>query len=143
MFRYKSLMLNVLDNHWIEHLATMDYMRQSIHLRGYAQKDPKQEYKRESFELFAEMLDHLKYDVVGILSKVQIQAESDVEAVEEQHRKSETPKEFQHKSTDSLDDKTPIPRVGRNEPCRSVPSSFDSQCRPFPLQIKFPPGEAA
>jgi preprotein translocase subunit SecA len=124
----KAVMLQSLDSHWKEHLAAMDHLRQGIGLRAHAQKNPKQEYKRESFELFAEMLDHLKYDVVGILSKVQIQAESDVEAVEEQHRKSETPKEFQHQSTDSLDQKPQMPRVGRNEPCPCGSGKKYKQC---------------
>ncbi len=94
-------MLQSLDSHWKEHLAAMDHLRQGIHLRGYAQKNPKQEYKRESFELFSELLDNLKYDVIGILSKVKIQAESDVEAVEEQHRKAEeTPKDFTHETSE-------------------------------------------
>jgi preprotein translocase subunit SecA len=124
----KAVMLQSLDSHWKEHLAAMDHLRQGIGLRAHAQKNPKQEYKRESFELFAEMLDHLKYDVVGILSKVQIQAESDVEAVEEQHRKSETPKQFQHQSTDSLDQKPQMPRVGRNEPCPCGSGKKYKQC---------------
>tara|TARA_R110001583_G_scaffold78795_1_gene213343 strand:+ start:1781 stop:4489 length:2709 start_codon:yes stop_codon:yes gene_type:complete len=124
----KAVMLQSLDSHWKEHLAAMDHLRQGIGLRAHAQKNPKQEYKRESFELFAEMLDHLKYDVVGILSKVQIQAESDVEAVEEQHRKSETPKEFQHQSADSLDQKPQMPRVGRNEPCPCGSGKKYKQC---------------
>ena len=99
----KAVMLQSLDSHWKEHLSAMDHLRQGIHLRGYAQKNPKQEYKRESFELFSEMLDNLKYDVVGILSKVRIQAESDVEAVEEQHRKAEEgPKNFEHQSADRM-----------------------------------------
>ena len=124
----KAVMLQSLDSHWKEHLAAMDHLRQGIGLRAHAQKNPKQEFKRESFELFAEMLDHLKYDVVGILSKVQIQAESDVEAVEEQHRKSETPKEFQHQSADSLDDKPEVARVGRNEPCPCGSGKKYKQC---------------
>jgi len=124
----KAVMLQSLDSHWKEHLAAMDHLRQGIGLRAHAQKNPKQEFKRESFELFTEMLDHLKYDVVGILSKVQIQAESDVEAVEEQHRKSETPKEFQHKSADNLDKKSQIPRVGRNEPCPCGSGKKYKQC---------------
>ena len=113
----KAVMLQSLDSHWKEHLAAMDHLRQGIHLRGYAQKNPKQEFKRESFELFAELLDNLKYDVIGILSKVQIRAESDVEAVEEQHRKAdEAPKEFKHEST-SEPEPAAMPRVGRNEAC--------------------------
>ena len=121
-------MLQSLDSHWKEHLAAMDHLRQGIGLRAHAQKNPKQEYKRESFELFTEMLDNLKYDVVGILSKVQIQAESDVEAVEEQHRKSETPAEFQHQSAAGIDEKPQMPRVGRNEPCPCGSGKKYKQC---------------
>ena len=113
----KAVMLQSLDSHWKEHLSAMDHLRQGIGLRAHAQKNPKQEFKRESFELFTEMLDNLKYDVVGILSKVQIRAESDVEAVEEQHRKSEeVPMDFQHQSSNT-DEQVQTPRVGRNEPC--------------------------
>jgi len=124
----KAVMLQSLDSHWKEHLAAMDHLRQGIGLRAHAQKNPKQEYKRESFELFTEMLDNLKYDVVGILSKVQIQAESDVEAVEEQHRKSETPAEFQHQSAAGIDEKPQMPRVGRNEPCPCGSGKKYKQC---------------
>ncbi len=124
----KAVMLQSLDSHWKEHLAAMDHLRQGIGLRAHAQKNPKQEYKRESFELFTEMLDNLKYDVIGILSKVQIQAESDVEAVEEQHRKSETAKEFQHQSAEAIDDKPQVPRVGRNEPCPCGSGKKYKQC---------------
>ena len=124
----KAVMLQSLDSHWKEHLAAMDHLRQGIGLRAHAQKNPKQEYKRESFELFTEMLDHLKYDVVGILSKVQIQAESDVEAVEKQHRKSETPTEFQHQSAAGIEEKPQMPRVGRNEPCPCGSGKKYKQC---------------
>jgi len=124
----KAVMLQSLDSHWKEHLAAMDHLRQGIGLRAHAQKNPKQEYKRESFELFTEMLDNLKYDVVGILSKVQIQAESDVEAVEEQHRKSETPAEFQHQSAAGIEEKPQMPRVGRNEPCPCGSGKKYKQC---------------
>ncbi|OUR63414.1 preprotein translocase subunit SecA [Colwellia sp. 39_35_sub15_T18] len=124
----KAVMLQSLDSHWKEHLAAMDHLRQGIGLRAHAQKNPKQEFKRESFELFSEMLDNLKFDVVGILSKVQIQAESDVEAVEEQHRKSETPAEFQHQSAASIEDKPQMPRVGRNEPCPCGSGKKYKQC---------------
>jgi len=125
----KAVMLQSLDSHWKEHLAAMDHLRQGIHLRGYAQKNPKQEYKRESFELFSELLENLKYDVIGILSKVQIQAESDVEAVEEQHRKSEeTPKEFTHESATSSTEAPAMPRVGRNEPCPCGSGKKYKQC---------------
>ena len=126
----KAVMLQSLDSHWKEHLAAMDHLRQGIHLRGYAQKNPKQEFKRESFELFSELLENLKYDVIGILSKVQIRAESDVEAVEEQHRKAdEVPKEFSHESSeDATAQKPQTPRVGRNEPCPCGSGKKYKQC---------------
>jgi preprotein translocase subunit SecA len=125
----KAVMLQSLDSHWKEHLAAMDHLRQGIHLRGYAQKNPKQEFKRESFELFGELLDSLKYDVVSILSKVQIRAESDVEAVEEQHRKAENiPKEYTHESASAVTEKPEMPRVGRNEPCPCGSNKKYKQC---------------
>ena len=76
----KHVMLNVLDQSWKEHLARMDYLRQGIHLRGYAQKQPKQEYKREAFELFSEMLDKVKREVVTLLARVRIRSEDEVAA---------------------------------------------------------------
>jgi preprotein translocase subunit SecA len=95
----KAMFLNVLDQLWREHLAAMDYLRQGIHLRGYAQKDPKQEYKREAFTMFSEMLARFKHQVVSVLSKVQIQAEADVAAVEEQRRRAgDRPLQFQHEA---------------------------------------------
>lgn len=78
----RGIMLRQLDAHWKEHIAALDYLRQGIHLRGYAQKNPKQEYKREAFEMFSEMLDRVKHDTVSILSKVQIRRPEDVNAVE-------------------------------------------------------------
>jgi len=79
----RNLMLQTLDQHWREHLGALDHLRQGIHLRGYAQKNPKQEYKREAFELFSDMLDHIKHDVVKVVLKVQVRSQQDVEAVEE------------------------------------------------------------
>jgi preprotein translocase subunit SecA len=79
----RAVMLQTLDTHWREHLAALDHLRQGIHLRGYAQKNPKQEYKREAFELFAMMLDAVRNEVTRILVTVQIRSEQDVEAVEE------------------------------------------------------------
>ena len=76
-------MLQTLDQHWRDHLANLDHLRQGIHLRGYAQKNPKQEYKRESFELFSDMLDRIKQDVVRIVLTVQVRTQEDVAAVEE------------------------------------------------------------
>jgi len=78
----RSLMLQTLDHHWREHLAALDHLRQGIHLRGYAQKNPKQEYKREAFELFSDMLDRIKTDVVKVVLNVQVRTQEDVQAVE-------------------------------------------------------------
>ncbi|ABU69908.1 MULTISPECIES: preprotein translocase subunit SecA [Vibrio] len=82
----KSVMLQTLDTLWKEHLAAMDHLRQGIHLRGYAQKNPKQEYKRESFELFEGLLEALKTDVITVLSRVRVQQQEEVERMEEQRR---------------------------------------------------------
>ena len=83
----KAVTLQILDQCWKEHLASMDYLRQSIGLRGYAQKNPKQEYKREAFEMFQALTGRIKSEVVGLLSKVQVRAEEDVEAIEERRRR--------------------------------------------------------
>ncbi|WP_324015951.1 preprotein translocase subunit SecA [Aeromonas hydrophila] len=127
----KAVMLQTLDGLWKEHLAAMDHLRQGIHLRGYAQKNPKQEYKRESFDLFTQMLETLKRDVVSILSRVQVQ-ERDVEAMEEQQRQQAeaAPRTYTHAAADNqlADDEaqaeaTPVTfvrdeqKVGRNDPC--------------------------
>ena len=82
----KSIMLQSMDHHWREHLASMDYLRQGIHLRGYAQKDPKQEYKREAFELFTNLLSVLKFEIVKLLLSVEVALPEDVDAVEEKRR---------------------------------------------------------
>lgn len=125
----KSVMLQTLDTLWKEHLAAMDHLRQGIHLRGYAQKNPKQEYKRESFELFEGLLDSLKSDVIMILSKVRVQQQEEVERMEEQRRvqaeEAARLAQAQHQSVDGSDDEQddhqPQVRderkVGRNEPC--------------------------
>ena len=130
----KSVMLQTLDILWKEHLAAMDYLRQGIHLRGYAQKDPKQEYKRESFNMFANMLESLKYDVIGILSRVQIRSQEEVDEAERQ-RQAEIERlmakqQANHESMVGIDgdndgqasnSSQPIVRtqakVGRNDPC--------------------------
>jgi len=127
----KSVMLQSLDQHWKEHLAAMDHLRQGIHLRGYAQKNPKQEYKREAFELFSEMLENLKLDVVTLLSRVRVRAPEDVDAVDQQRKAADSaPREFKHEqasatasadtNAESGDQQQPAQRgtnVGRNEPC--------------------------
>ncbi len=126
----KAVMLQTLDGQWKEHLAQMDYLRTGINLRGYAQKDPKQEYKRESFSLFTTMLDNIKHEVIRIISRVQVRAPEDVDAVNEQRRQSGDV-EYQHESAEQLSsDETEEPapqasqpytrdgsKVGRNDPC--------------------------
>jgi len=92
----KAVMLRVLDDQWKEHLANMDYLRQGIGLRGYAQKNPKQEYKRESFEMFTEMLARVRHDVTAILSRIQVRAESEVQAMEQRQRPDPSKMEYQH-----------------------------------------------
>ena len=129
----KAVMLQNLDSHWKEHLAAMDHLRQGIHLRGYAQKNPKQEYKRESFELFTEMLEALKVEVVTILSKVQVKAQEDVEAVEEKRRQADdTPKHFEHKSANEPEKTNAAlrqgPKVGRNDACPCGSGKKYKQC---------------
>ena len=130
----KSVMLQVLDTSWKEHLAAMDYLRQGIHFRGYAQKDPKQEYKREAFEMFSSLLDHIKYEVIEVLFKVQVRQEEDVQALDAQ-RQAPIEMHFEHAEAPALDDVeiTPIAsaeeknveqpfvrlseKVGRNDDC--------------------------
>lgn len=123
----KGVMLQTLDSLWKEHLAAMDYLRQGIHLRGYAQKDPKQEYKRESFAMFANMLESLKYEVISTLSKVQVRLPEEVEELERRRREEaerlakqqqlshEVTKESQMSAVD--DQVASGKKVGRNEPC--------------------------
>jgi preprotein translocase subunit SecA len=126
----KALMLNVLDQQWKDHLASMDYLRQGIGLRGYAQKQPMQEYKRESFEMFTDLLERIKHEVIRILARVQVKAEEDVEAVEAR-RRQEAPMQFRHDEARAAGAPPPdaaappVPetfvregrKVGRNEPC--------------------------
>lgn len=135
----KSVMLQTLDSLWKDHLAAMDHIRKGIHLRGYAQKDPKQEYKRESFAMFASMLDTLKYDVVGVLSRVKIRSEEEV-AEAERRRQEEMARlaekqQLSHNEVDSLsesNDGQPVVRqgakVGRNEPCPCGSGKKYKQC---------------
>ena len=141
----KHIMLNVLDQSWKEHLARMDYLRQGIHLRGYAQKQPKQEYKKEAFELFSEMLDNVKRQVVSLLARVRIRSEEEVAALEAQERAQAEAQlrqaQFQHAAAAGYDTEDEVaaierermaqvmgtahagtvvreePKVGRNDPC--------------------------
>ncbi len=136
----KAIMLQTLDNQWKEHLAQMDYLRQGINLRGYAQKDPKQEFKREAFQLFTSMLDSIKHEVIALISRVQVRAPEDVEAVEEQRRQA-VEVEYQHEQAASLtndDDNQPPAaeapylrdgsKVGRNDPCPCGSGKKFKQC---------------
>ncbi len=142
----KAVMLQVLDAFWKDHLAAMDYLRQGIHLRGYAQKNPKQEFKREAFELFGQMLSRFKQEVARIVCKVQVRAEEDVQAVEEQRRRSAA-LQFTHAAPAAALSEQPEggeaaaapehpaapfvreqPKVGRNEPCPCGSGKKYKQC---------------
>ena len=107
----KYIMLQVLDSLWKEHLATMDHLRYGIHLRAYAQKNPKQEYKREAFELFEQMLESLKREVVRILSHIEIRRQDEIDQLEQQRREEEARKkiQFQHAEISAMagDDEEP------------------------------------
>jgi preprotein translocase subunit SecA len=140
----KAMMLQTLDGHWKEHLAAMDYLRQGIHLRGYAQKNPKQEYKREAFAMFSSMLDSIKQEVVTLLSKVQVQMPEELARQEQQSRTDEF--EFKHETFEGLSEGAeaaeeevqqdpshqPFVRdgrkVGRNEPCPCGSGKKYKQC---------------
>jgi len=144
----KAVMLNVLDQQWKEHLASMDYLRRGIHLRGFAQKKPQQEYKREGFEMFTQMLASMRFEVIKILARVQVRSEQDVAAVDEQ-RKREQPMEFRHREAAALDNQSASAqagaggpaqaetpgtyvrdgrKVGRNEPCPCGSGKKYKQC---------------
>ena len=133
----KGVMLQTLDSLWKEHLAAMDYLRQGIHLRGYAQKDPKQEYKRESFAMFAAMLESLKYEVISVLSKVQVRMPEEVEAMEQQ-RREEAERLARQQQLSHVDDATLVAqdlasqtgerKVGRNDPCPCGSGKKYKQC---------------
>ena len=145
----KQVMLQLLDQRWKEHLASMDQLRQGIHLRAYAQKQPKQEFKRESFELFQSLLYNIKYDVVRTLSRMQLENPEELAAAERKRRaEAEQHMQFQHASAGHLeapegegqsDPETqakakPAPfvrdnrKVGRNEPCPCGSGKKFKQC---------------
>jgi len=140
----RQIMLQVLDNQWKDHLANMDQLRQGIGLRAYAQKNPKQEYKRESFAMFEELLANIKYETIRFLSHIQIASDDDMRKLEEQRRKEQEGREYQHAQSASLaqqdnqssDDGAqavqPIqrvgPKVGRNDPCPCGSGKKYKQC---------------
>ena len=127
----KRIMLDTLDNLWKEHLAAMDYLRQGIHLRAYAQKQPRSEYKRESFELFGNLLSSIRYEVIKFLSLVEFAAQDDPEVLDKRRRQEEGASKFQYQGAsnnslitdieDKAKNKSPFvrteKRIGRNELC--------------------------
>ncbi|NWG38944.1 MAG: preprotein translocase subunit SecA [Hydrogenophilaceae bacterium] len=127
----RAVMLQSMDSHWREHLAALDHLRQGIHLRGYAQKNPKQEYKREAFQLFSNMLDAIKFEVTRITTTVQVRSEQDVQAVEEQQPEVSNVQYHHADFEEALagndqpeGEAAPaqpytrdMPKVGRNDPC--------------------------
>lgn len=141
----RDIMLHVLDSHWKEHLASMDYLRQSVGLRGYAQKNPKQEYKREAYEMFEELLEKIKIDVVNFLCKLEITLPEEVDAIEAEHKQQQENAgdlEFSHNRSQSnslelkpqthepftKSVKKPTEKVGRNEPCPCGSGKKFKQC---------------
>jgi preprotein translocase subunit SecA len=142
----RAVMLQNLDHQWREHLASLDHLRQGIHLRGYAQKNPKQEYKREAFDLFAAMLERIKYDVTKIVLTVQIRGQEDIDAVEAQHAPENV--NYQHAEFNAPIDSDASPeeiaaaatqpqaatnpyadqRIGRNDPCPCGSGKKYKQC---------------
>jgi preprotein translocase subunit SecA len=140
----KQVMLRQLDHHWKEHLASMDHLRQGIGLRSYAQKNPKQEYKREAFEMFGVMLEQVKHDTVSILSRIRIQGEDDLNEMAERKQAPDSMK-YQHAEASALgeqsqDDQAGSPppaaapfvrdgrKVGRNEVCPCGSGKKFKQC---------------
>ena len=130
----RSVLLYSLDTHWREHLAALDHLRQGIHLRGYAQKDPKQEYRREAFELYGELLDVIKNDVVKSIMTVQIRSASELDQASESMNEDLaklSDVQYQHADADAAISNAPDlaeveltpaplrtgPKVGRNDPC--------------------------
>jgi len=144
----KQIMLQVLDTLWKEHLATMDQLRQGIHLRAYANKNPKQEYKRESFALFESLLDRLKYEVIRFLSHVQVQRQDEAQEIERRRREAAAKQQmaFEHAQASGVAqagegvDAAPAepekpqtivrntPKVGRNDPCPCGSGKKYKQC---------------
>lgn len=136
----KEIMLIVLDRHWKEHLAAMDYLRQGIGLRGYAQRNPVQEFKRESFEMFTNMLESIKAEAITVLTRVQVQNEAQVEALEQAHPEN-TDIKMQHAAAENVlhpeeqaDESAHQPyvrkerKLGRNEPCWCGSGKKFKQC---------------
>ncbi len=138
----KQVMLDILDRHWKDHLVAMDHLRQGINLRSYAAKNPKQEYKREAFEMFVVMLENIKHDVISFLSMVNIRSEGDIEAAEQQYQQPQG-MEFNHAPSPDVLGNQPAnkiekeelkpfvrgqKKIGRNEPCPCGSGKKYKQC---------------
>ena len=139
----KEIMLMVLDRHWKEHLAAMDHLRQGIGLRGYAQKNPVQEFKRESFQMFSALLENIKTEAITILTRIKVQSEEEVVAMEQKSQRLNDDIQLQHAEAESvLSDDSPLDdesahhqpfvrkekKVGRNEPCWCGSGKKFKQC---------------
>jgi len=135
----RSIVLQSIDTHWREHLSSLDHLRQGIHLRGYAQKNPKQEYKREAFELFSGMLDRIRDDVVKVLMTVRVQSAEQVEQAEAQAVQPAQQVQYHHANYDEALAAAPeaadadtvrnlLPKVGRNDPCPCGSGKKYKQC---------------
>jgi preprotein translocase subunit SecA len=137
----RSVILQSIDHHWREHLAALDHLRQGIHLRGYAQKNPKQEYKREAFELFQAFLETVKHDVTKTLMTVRVRSREEVEAAEEQARREAEELEARMRLQHALANAEPVDapealapfkrfnqKVGRNDPCPCGSGKKYKQC---------------
>jgi preprotein translocase subunit SecA len=135
----KEVMLKMLDQHWREHLAAMDYLRQGIHLRGYAQKDYRFEYKREAFELFAAMLDRVKFETVSFLSKIEIRTAEEIEREEEERRqrlmRALQPQHAEAQSVFNAETAPPPPENAFAQLPGGIPSSSGAGPRPLPQPI--------
>jgi preprotein translocase subunit SecA len=139
----RMVLLQSIDSHWREHLSALDYLRQGIHLRGYAQKQPKQEYKREAFELFAQLLDSVKNEVTRTLMTVQVQSREQLDEAASQMEQRE-PSKVTYSAPDetgqpqvteedaaklqSFLEGQSVPRVGRNDPCPCGSGKKYKQC---------------
>ncbi|WP_017925264.1 preprotein translocase subunit SecA [Thioalkalivibrio sp. HL-Eb18] len=141
----RDMMLQVLDTQWKEHLAAMDYLRQGIGLRGYAQRNPKQEYKKEAFAMFQALLERIKHDVIKYLLRIQLRSPEEVEALQPKKKApAESNMNFQHENPDSAldagaEEREPVasgdtpyrregPKLGRNEPCWCGSGKKYKQC---------------
>jgi preprotein translocase subunit SecA len=136
----------VIDSQWREHLSALDHLRQGIHLRGYAQKNPKQEYKREAFELFSDMLDRVRDDAIKVLMTVRIQSAEEVQQAEEAAALAAQQQQIQYQHTEYKEGgaqaaeipapasehpgtvRNMMPKVGRNEPCPCGSGKKYKQC---------------